>query len=37
MKNKGIKYYFTLFLCLSPFQFFSPAIGPPSLVNNIYD
>lgn len=36
MENRGIKFYFTLFFCLSSIKFFSPAIGPPSLVYYIY-
>lgn len=37
MKNRGIKFYFTLFFCLSSIQFFGAAISSLSLVYYIYD
>lgn len=36
MKNRGIKFYFTLFFCLSSIQFFGPTISFPSLVYYVY-
>jgi len=37
MKNRGIKYYFTLLFCLSSFQLFNLDMCNHSIERNIYD